>query len=177
MNQMGETFLQQKNHGFQSVSSCPQTYKDKISNNTAVRFNCAKCYWHIGVLFAHFFVCQSTFSKFVWSISPQLATRLLAHKIQSPQEWEAMQALTVSGHPSEAHAAHVPEMHWHYEWKNHFKVLETCMKNGGKRFCSEVGKFRFLNELIKVVSPKVMIRVLLKINWKCSKLWLYLLQI
>ncbi|XP_075429960.1 ADP-ribosylation factor-binding protein GGA1 [Ascaphus truei] len=58
---------------------------------------------------------------------PQLATRLLAHKIQSPQEWEAMQALM---------------------------VLEACMKNCGKRFHSEVGKFRFLNELIKVVSPK-----------------------
>ncbi|NP_001016968.1 ADP-ribosylation factor-binding protein GGA1 [Xenopus tropicalis] len=58
---------------------------------------------------------------------PQLATRLLAHKIQSPQEWEAMQALT---------------------------VLEACMKSCGKRFHSEVGKFRFLNELIKVVSPK-----------------------
>lgn len=58
---------------------------------------------------------------------PQLATRLLAYKIQSPQEWEAMQALT---------------------------VLETCIKNCGKKFHSEVGKFRFLNELIKVVSPK-----------------------
>ncbi|XP_074864826.1 ADP-ribosylation factor-binding protein GGA1 isoform X3 [Carettochelys insculpta] len=58
---------------------------------------------------------------------PQLATRLLAHKIQSPQEWEAIQALT---------------------------VLETCMKNCGERFHDEVGKFRFLNELIKVVSPK-----------------------
>ncbi|XP_074484981.1 ADP-ribosylation factor-binding protein GGA1-like isoform X2 [Sebastes fasciatus] len=58
---------------------------------------------------------------------PQLATRLLAHKIQSPQEWEARQALM---------------------------VLETCMQNCGKRFHSEVGKFRFLNELIKVVSPK-----------------------
>ncbi|XP_075894001.1 ADP-ribosylation factor-binding protein GGA1-like isoform X2 [Nelusetta ayraudi] len=33
-------------------------------------------------------------------------------------------------------------------------VLETCMQNCGKRFHSEVGKFRFLNELIKVVSPK-----------------------
>uniref|UniRef100_A0A8C8IJ97 Golgi-associated, gamma adaptin ear containing, ARF binding protein 1 n=1 Tax=Oncorhynchus tshawytscha TaxID=74940 RepID=A0A8C8IJ97_ONCTS len=59
--------------------------------------------------------------------SPQLATRLLAHKIQSPQEWEAMQSLM---------------------------VLEMCMKNCGKRFHNEVGKFRFLNELIKVVSPK-----------------------
>lgn len=44
------------------------------------------------------------------------------------------------------------------------------MRNGGKRFCSEVGKFRFLNELIKVVSPKVMIPDLRKINCKCSKL-------
>uniref|UniRef100_A0AAY4ACU8 Golgi associated, gamma adaptin ear containing, ARF binding protein 1 n=1 Tax=Denticeps clupeoides TaxID=299321 RepID=A0AAY4ACU8_9TELE len=43
------------------------------------------------------------------------------------QEWEAMQALM---------------------------VLETCMKSCGKRFHNEVGKFRFLNELIKVVSPK-----------------------
>lgn len=29
------------------------------------------------------------------------------------------------------------------------------MKNCGRRFHSEVGKFKFLNELIKVVSPKV----------------------
>ncbi|XP_071396265.1 ADP-ribosylation factor-binding protein GGA3-like, partial [Centroberyx affinis] len=58
---------------------------------------------------------------------PQISVRLLAHKIQSPQEWEAIQALT---------------------------VLEACMKNCGRRFHSEVGKFRFLNELIKVVSPK-----------------------
>lgn len=32
---------------------------------------------------------------------PQLATRLLAHKIQSPQEWEAMQALLVSSEPNQ----------------------------------------------------------------------------
>lgn len=59
---------------------------------------------------------------------PQIAVRLLAHKIQSPQEWEAVQALT---------------------------VLEACMKNCGRRLHNEVGKFRFLNELIKVVSPKL----------------------
>lgn len=29
------------------------------------------------------------------------------------------------------------------------------MKTCGRRFHDEVGKFRFLNELIKVVSPKV----------------------
>ncbi|XP_061576151.1 ADP-ribosylation factor-binding protein GGA3-like [Cololabis saira] len=58
---------------------------------------------------------------------PQVATRLLAHKIQSPQEKEALQALT---------------------------VLEACMNNCGKRFHSEAAKFRFLNELIKVLTPK-----------------------
>ncbi|XP_071210379.1 ADP-ribosylation factor-binding protein GGA2-like isoform X2 [Salvelinus alpinus] len=58
---------------------------------------------------------------------PQVATHLLAHKIQSPQQREALQALT---------------------------VLEACMNNCGKRFHSEAAKFRFLNELIKVLSPK-----------------------
>ncbi|XP_034043734.1 ADP-ribosylation factor-binding protein GGA3a isoform X2 [Thalassophryne amazonica] len=58
---------------------------------------------------------------------PQISVRLLAHKVQSPQEWEAMQALT---------------------------VLEACMRNCGRRFHNEIGKFRFLNELIKVVSPR-----------------------
>uniref|UniRef100_A0A7M4EWJ1 Golgi associated, gamma adaptin ear containing, ARF binding protein 2 n=1 Tax=Crocodylus porosus TaxID=8502 RepID=A0A7M4EWJ1_CROPO len=56
-----------------------------------------------------------------------LAPRLLAHKIQSPQEMEALHALT---------------------------VLEMCVNNCGERFHSEVAKFRFLNELIKVLSPK-----------------------
>ncbi|XP_074867061.1 ADP-ribosylation factor-binding protein GGA2 isoform X2 [Carettochelys insculpta] len=59
--------------------------------------------------------------------SLSLAPRLLAHKIQSPQEMEALHALT---------------------------VLETCVNNCGERFHSEVAKFRFLNELIKVLSPK-----------------------
>ena len=36
-----------------------------------------------------------------------------------------------------------------------FQVLEACVKNCGKRFHQEIGKFRFLNEIIKVVSPKV----------------------
>ncbi|XP_070580159.1 ADP-ribosylation factor-binding protein GGA1-like isoform X2 [Ptychodera flava] len=58
---------------------------------------------------------------------PQISTKLIAHKIQSPQEKEALQALT---------------------------VLEACVKNCGRRFHQEIGKFRFLNELIKLVSPK-----------------------
>uniref|UniRef100_A0A8C9U191 Golgi associated, gamma adaptin ear containing, ARF binding protein 3a n=1 Tax=Scleropages formosus TaxID=113540 RepID=A0A8C9U191_SCLFO len=92
---------------------------------------------------------------------PQIAVRLLAHKIQSPQEWEAIQALT---------------------------VLEACMKNCGRRFHNEVGKFRFLNELIKVVSPKVRgkpwnshhnvlcvcVSVLSYRSEHCSRVWLSL---
>ncbi|ELU12059.1 hypothetical protein CAPTEDRAFT_52512, partial [Capitella teleta] len=58
---------------------------------------------------------------------PQISVRLMAHKIQSPQEREALYALG---------------------------ALETCVRNCGKRFHSEIGKFRFLNEVIKVVSPK-----------------------
>ncbi|NWX63637.1 GGA2 protein, partial [Promerops cafer] len=61
------------------------------------------------------------------SEGPLVALRLLAHKIQSPQEGEALHALT---------------------------VLETCVNNCGDRFHSEMAKFRFLNELIKVLSPK-----------------------
>ncbi|XP_056662059.1 ADP-ribosylation factor-binding protein GGA2 isoform X1 [Monodelphis domestica] len=52
---------------------------------------------------------------------------LLAHKIQSPQEVEALHALT---------------------------VLEVCMNYCGEKFHGEVAKFRFLNELIKVLSTK-----------------------
>ncbi|GFT52329.1 ADP-ribosylation factor-binding protein GGA1 [Nephila pilipes] len=58
---------------------------------------------------------------------PQTALRLLAHKIQSPIEKESLMALS---------------------------VLEVCVRNCGIRFRSEIGKFRFLNEMIKVVSPK-----------------------
>lgn len=58
---------------------------------------------------------------------PQIACRLIGHKIQSPQEREAMQALIVA---------------------------EACVKNCGEGFHREVGKFRFLNELIKLISPK-----------------------
>jgi len=65
-------------------------------------------------------VCQSP-------DGPLLAARLLGHKIQSPQEQEALQALA---------------------------VLEACVRSCGQEFQAEVGKFRFLNELIKLVSPK-----------------------
>ncbi|XP_028270980.1 ADP-ribosylation factor-binding protein GGA1-like isoform X2 [Parambassis ranga] len=34
------------------------------------------------------------------------------------------------------------------------RVLEACMNNCGKRFHSEAAKFRFLNELIKLLTPK-----------------------
>ncbi|XP_012275349.1 ADP-ribosylation factor-binding protein GGA3 [Orussus abietinus] len=55
------------------------------------------------------------------------ATKLIATRIQSNIEWEALQTLT---------------------------VLDICMKRCGSTFHAEVGKFRFLNEMIKLVSPR-----------------------
>lgn len=57
----------------------------------------------------------------------QIGTKLLATHIQSLNEPEALQALS---------------------------LLDTCMKRCGPLFHAEVGKFRFLNEMIKLVSPK-----------------------
>uniref|UniRef100_A0A3B4B9W4 VHS domain-containing protein n=1 Tax=Periophthalmus magnuspinnatus TaxID=409849 RepID=A0A3B4B9W4_9GOBI len=65
-----------------------------------------------------------TVQAFYQTVNPQVALRLLAHKIQSPQEREALKALT---------------------------VLEACMNECGQKFHNEVAKFRFLNELIKVI--------------------------
>ncbi|XP_034938786.1 ADP-ribosylation factor-binding protein GGA3 isoform X2 [Chelonus insularis] len=58
---------------------------------------------------------------------PQVASKLLATHIQSTNEAEALLALN---------------------------LLDTCMKRCGKSFHAEIGKFRFLNEMIKLVSPK-----------------------
>ncbi|XP_042340544.1 ADP-ribosylation factor-binding protein GGA3-like [Plectropomus leopardus] len=82
------------------------------SNNQGDRWDCIQGFYQL--------VNQET-------DGPQVAVRLLAHKIQSPQEKEALQALT---------------------------VLEACMNNCGKRFHKEAAKFRFLNELIKLLTPK-----------------------
>ncbi|XP_065203556.1 ADP-ribosylation factor-binding protein GGA3 [Planococcus citri] len=55
------------------------------------------------------------------------AVKMILFKMQSSVEWEAFQAII---------------------------LLESCMENGSALFLGEVGKFRFLNELIKLVSPK-----------------------
>ncbi|CAG0888012.1 unnamed protein product [Cyprideis torosa] len=55
------------------------------------------------------------------------AIKLLVSKIQAGSEQEALVAV---------------------------KLLDTCLSQCGSRFLSEVGKFRFLNELVKVVSPR-----------------------
>ncbi|GAA28760.2 ADP-ribosylation factor-binding protein GGA [Clonorchis sinensis] len=56
-----------------------------------------------------------------------VALRLLAHKLQSPQEREALNALA---------------------------CLEALANKCDPSFRSELGKFKFLNEIIKVLSPK-----------------------
>ncbi|RWS16509.1 ADP-ribosylation factor-binding protein GGA1-like isoform X3 [Dinothrombium tinctorium] len=57
----------------------------------------------------------------------QIALQFIAHKIQSPQEIEAIQALN---------------------------ILDILSQKNNANVNAEIGKFRFLNELIKVVSPK-----------------------
>lgn len=57
----------------------------------------------------------------------QSALRLLVHRIQSSNEQEAINALL---------------------------TLDICAERCGHGFQDEIGKFRFLNELIKLVSPK-----------------------
>ncbi|KAA3680917.1 ADP-ribosylation factor-binding protein GGA [Paragonimus westermani] len=58
---------------------------------------------------------------------PPFALRLIAHKIQSPQDREALTALN---------------------------LLNYLTKQCNPSFLSELGKFKFLNEIIKVLSPK-----------------------
>ncbi|CAH8821439.1 unnamed protein product, partial [Trichobilharzia szidati] len=58
---------------------------------------------------------------------PVFTLRLLAHKIKSPHEREALSSLA---------------------------LLESLSKRCSPTFISELGKFKFLNELIKVLSPK-----------------------
>ncbi|XP_043255175.1 ADP-ribosylation factor-binding protein GGA3 [Colletes gigas] len=59
--------------------------------------------------------------------SIQVGTKLLALYIQSSDEFEALQTLA---------------------------LLDTCMRRCGSSFHAEIGKFRFLNEMIRLVSPK-----------------------
>ena len=50
-----------------------------------------------------------------------------------------------------------------------FQLLEACVKNCGQRFHQELGKFRFLNELIRMISPKVgrvACRIESFVNWQ-----------
>ncbi|KAL2738980.1 ADP-ribosylation factor-binding protein GGA3 [Vespula squamosa] len=57
----------------------------------------------------------------------QIGSKLLIAYIQSPNEFEAIQALS---------------------------LLDNCMRKCGSHFRVEVGRFRFLNEMIRLVSPK-----------------------
>ncbi|XP_053986576.1 ADP-ribosylation factor-binding protein GGA3 [Hylaeus volcanicus] len=59
--------------------------------------------------------------------SIQVGTKLLALYIQSSDEFEALKTLA---------------------------LLDTCMRKCGSSFHAEIGKFRFLNEMIRLVSPK-----------------------
>lgn len=60
-------------------------------------------------------------------LAAPVALKLIVPKLQSRNEWEATQTLS---------------------------LLENCMEYAGPNFQAEVGKFKFLNELIKLVSVK-----------------------
>lgn len=57
----------------------------------------------------------------------QIGAKLLSMRIHSSNQYQAMHTLT---------------------------ILDTCLKRCNNAFLSEIGKFRFLNEMIKLVSPK-----------------------
>jgi ADP-ribosylation factor-binding protein GGA len=64
-------------------------------------------------------------------------------------------------------------MHSNQEWEAWIAlyVLEACVKNCGERFHDLIGRFRFLNEIIKIVSPKYYAnRTSEKVKTKCIEL-------
>ncbi|TRY95712.1 hypothetical protein DNTS_022115 [Danionella cerebrum] len=85
---------------------------------------------------------------------PQIAVKLLINKFCA-QEWEALQALTVSNRrcAKSFKVSASAEINGRSIFLRCLQVLEACMKNCGRRFHKEIARYRFLNELIKVVSP------------------------
>lgn len=76
--------------------------------------------------------------------SCQLAIDLIVSKLESNQEWENLIAL---------------------------QVLEACVKNCGETFHELISRFRFLNELIKLISPKYYgNRTSERVKKKCTEL-------
>lgn len=69
-------------------------------------------------------------------------------KIKSEDEKVAMLTLAVSSHISKHHSG----IHKH---GISLQLLEACVKNCGQKFHQELGKFKFLNEFIRMISPKV----------------------
>ncbi|VDM47139.1 unnamed protein product [Toxocara canis] len=59
---------------------------------------------------------------------PQIAVRIFAHKLLSPDQAEAMNAL---------------------------KAIDMCVRRCGTRVHNEIAKFRFLNQIVRLLSPKV----------------------
>lgn len=80
----------------------------------------------------------------------QIGTKLLAMHIQSLDEKEALQALAVR-----YFSIHLFQFGTRLaKATRYLQLLDTCMKRCGPTFHAEIGKFRFLNEMIKLVSPK-----------------------
>lgn len=79
------TFRRSGSTSWRSVNSSIRTRRGEVTTVTVVN-SCLLAGLMSGDLIQSNQFCYS----------PQISLRLLAHKIQSPQEWEALQALTVS---------------------------------------------------------------------------------
>lgn len=78
------------------------------------------------------------------------ATKLLGDRIQSDNPCESLNALNVSFPILLRPLSQFNVTNALYP----FQLLDECMSRCGAQFQSVVGRFRFLNELVKLVSPK-----------------------
>ena len=95
----------------------------------------------------------------------QMAIDLIVNKMLSTQEWEVSIALYVSPVSSTMNGED------NVFDRNKLKVLEACVKNCGDPMHELIGRFRFLNEMIKLISPKYYgSRTSDKVKKKCIEL-------
>ena len=80
-----------------------------------------------------------------------MALKIIVPKIRSQEEKVALLGLAVS----QVINLLVINLERYIFFPFIFQVLEACVKNCGQRFHQELGKFKFLNELIRLLSPKV----------------------
>lgn len=85
------------------LQRCPEHFSLAGGKMRSAKWHFLSIAWKASCLSSRIVKVWKSFGVFTCSVCnrdllrfrPQIAVRLLAHKIQSPQEWEAVQALTV----------------------------------------------------------------------------------